>query len=328
VLINEGIDTDEIHPVPTLQGVRTKLGIPPNCKVVASAARFREGKGQLLLVHAAEKVVAKYPNVRFVMYGAESPEHERFAKTVIAEAKKLGIGEKIILPGWIETTSETLSIVDVFVHCPTIEWIEAVGIANLEAMGAAKPTVVSENGGLPEVVENGVTGFVVPLGDVDATSDAILKLLTNDDLSSKMGRAGRARVLQRYDIAKNNRELEDILRDASRPRHKTADAVARRVAPWWTARYVTGPFTLAALMLMTLIVFEGVHLAEHAWKHFHYSHNPGVFPLLNVETHNQPVRSATRSQQRSIDRHPADPLIHATNKTPSHLQSITTGKPQ
>ena len=95
-----------------------------------------------------------------------------------------------------------LAAFDIFVHCPTT-FIEGLCIANVEAMASGKPTIVSENGGLPDAVVEGVTGFIVPPGDIDALAQAILRLLRDPELarawaappgsvSKKNSRSGRS----------------------------------------------------------------------------------------------------------------------------------------
>ena len=75
---------------------------------------------------------------------------------------------------------------------------ESFGVAVLEASACGLPVVVSNVGGLPEVVEHGVTGYVVPAADDAALADALRRLCADEALRARMGAAGRARVLERY----------------------------------------------------------------------------------------------------------------------------------
>lgn len=87
---------------------------------------------------------------------------------------------------------------------------ESFGVAIIEASACEKPVVVSNVGGLPEVVQDGVTGIVVPPRDVTATADAIERMVLNEDLRQKMGRAGRERVKRLYDWNNNVSQMIDI----------------------------------------------------------------------------------------------------------------------
>jgi glycosyltransferase involved in cell wall biosynthesis len=80
-------------------------------------------------------------------------------------------------------------------------------------MGCEIPVVASDAGGLPEVVENGVTGLVVPRGDVDALSEAIALLLNDPERRRRMGRAGRERALRLFDWDRTAQQFEEIYRE-------------------------------------------------------------------------------------------------------------------
>jgi glycosyltransferase involved in cell wall biosynthesis len=75
-------------------------------------------------------------------------------------------------------------------------------------MGCEIPVIASDAGGLPEVVDDGKTGYVVPKGDVPALVDAMRKLLSDDDLCERFGKAGRERALDRFDWLLTARRME------------------------------------------------------------------------------------------------------------------------
>ena len=89
---------------------------------------------------------------------------------------------------------------------PSLE--EGFGIPAAEAMGCELPVVASDAGGLPEVVEDGVTGCVVPKGDAEAIANALRTLLDDPDLARRMGVAGRKRSLERFSWELTAKEIE------------------------------------------------------------------------------------------------------------------------
>jgi glycosyltransferase involved in cell wall biosynthesis len=93
---------------------------------------------------------------------------------------------------------------------------ESFGVAILEASACNKPVVVSDVGGLPEVVEDGVTGFIVPARDADQAAAAIERLIFDEPLRQKMGQAGRARVKKLYNWDTNVKEMINIYQDVLR----------------------------------------------------------------------------------------------------------------
>jgi glycosyltransferase involved in cell wall biosynthesis len=94
---------------------------------------------------------------------------------------------------------------------PSLE--EGFGIPAAEAMGCEVPVVASDAGGLPEVVEHGVTGLVVPRGDATALAGAISTLLGDSALRRRMGLAGRARALRLFDWDRTAERFEEIYQD-------------------------------------------------------------------------------------------------------------------
>ena len=80
----------------------------------------------------------------------------------------------------------------------------------IEASACEIPVVVSDVGGLPEVVKDGITGFIVPSRDIEATADAIQKLIERPELAKKMGKAGREFVLQFYESQKTVKIMSDL----------------------------------------------------------------------------------------------------------------------
>ena len=116
------------------------------------------------------KVVREYPDAVFYIAGSHDPVDEggsSVLKDLQNLARELGVSDQVIFGGWQNDMPSVLAAFDIFVHCPTT-FIEGLPIACLEAMACGKPTIVSENGGLPDAVVEGVTGFIVPPGDIDA----------------------------------------------------------------------------------------------------------------------------------------------------------------
>ena len=215
VSIFEGVDLERFAPSSLHPKLRKELGIPKGKKIVACVSRLIEGKGHRELVEAAASVVRSYKDVVFLIVGDEGNGMSGpFVKNLKNRIQNLGLAHHFIFAGWRTDIPEILSLVDLFVHCPTT-WIEGLGIAHLEAMAMGKPTVVSYNGGLPDAALDGVTGFVVPPGDIGRLSSAILKLLNDDGLSLRMGRNARQRVEELFDMKKNTKKMEVLLQEYS-----------------------------------------------------------------------------------------------------------------
>ena len=161
-------------------------------------------KGIRFLIEAAARIKPRFPGLKVVIAGDgfERPDLLRLAA-------ELGIAEDVVFLGWVPNAelppyyrAAAVSVI------PSLE--EGFGIPAAEAMGCEIPVVATDAGGLPEVVEHGVTGLVVPRGNADALADAIAALLSDQALRRRMGQAGRQRALQLFDWDRTAEQFEKI----------------------------------------------------------------------------------------------------------------------
>jgi glycosyltransferase involved in cell wall biosynthesis len=164
-------------------------------------------KGIRFLLEAAARIKPRFPDLKVVIAGDgfERPDLE-------ALAQRLGIASDVLFLGWVPNTglppyyrAAALSVI------PSLE--EGFGIPAAEAMGCETPVVATDAGGLPEVVEDGVTGLVVPRGDVDALASAMESLLADPARRRRMGAAGRERALRLFDWDRTAEQFEQLYRD-------------------------------------------------------------------------------------------------------------------
>jgi len=146
-----------------------------------------------ILVKAFSKVKkASSKDVRLRIAG-DGPSRQALEKL----ANKLGVAESVEFLGWLDfdCIAEFYKSLDIF--CVP-SYSESFGVVAVEAGAASLPSVVSDVGGLPEVVRNNETGYVVPAGDVEAFADKILILAEDESLRNKLGKAARERVESNY----------------------------------------------------------------------------------------------------------------------------------
>ncbi len=161
-----------------------------------------------ILIEAYAIICEKHPNLksRLLLVGPGS-ERQRLELLV----KKLGIEEKVEFTGRVDYghIQDYFNLTDIFVN---ISEYESLGVSVIEAMACEKPVVVTDVGGLREIVEDGISGIWVPVKDIQATAGAIEKLVLSEELRKKMGKAGRNTVLKKYNWENNVDHMITIYR--------------------------------------------------------------------------------------------------------------------
>ena len=216
VNIYEGLDLQRFASLAPKESVRESLGIPQRKKVVAAITRVVIGKGLPEFVHMAAMVIRRYPDVVFLLVGDEGTDGGTLTHDLRDLVHSLDLDEHVIFTGWRDDIPAIMNCVDIFVHCPTT-FTEGLARTCLETMAVGIPAVVSENGGMPDAVVNGVTGFVVPPGDIKAISKSVLMLLENEARCREFGVRARLRVEQLFDAAHNSRHLQEQILKYARP---------------------------------------------------------------------------------------------------------------
>jgi glycosyltransferase involved in cell wall biosynthesis len=214
--IYEGLDVQRFASLPSKNSMRESLGIPHGKKVVAAITRVEIGKGLPEFIHMAAAVSQRCTDVVFLIVGGEGPDGGTLTVELRDLVRSLHLVEHVVFTGWRDDIPVVMSCIDIFVHCPTT-FTEGLARTCLETMALEIPAVVSENGGMPDAVENGVTGYVVPCGDIKAMAESVLTLLGNEERCRDFGKRARLRVEQLFDAARNSRQLQEQILKYARP---------------------------------------------------------------------------------------------------------------
>ncbi len=168
------------------------LGFPGGTKLVGMVGPLKEQKAPLDFVRLAAMVKKQCPSAGFVLVG----DGELRSK-VEKLAAKLGLGVSFKVLGWRHDVPSILPALSVFVL--TSRW-EGLPRSLLQSLGAGVPAVATSVNGIPEVVKNGVNGYLYQPGDTNGMSRGVVKLLTAEKLRRRMGREARKAVTREFDI--------------------------------------------------------------------------------------------------------------------------------
>jgi glycosyltransferase involved in cell wall biosynthesis len=216
VNIYEGLDLERFRSLPAKEAMRESLAIPQGKKVVAAITRVEIGKGLPEFIYMAAAVIRRYQDVVFLLVGDEGPDGGTLTRELRDLVNSLDLQEHLIFTGWRDDIPAIMNCLDIFVHCPTT-FTEGLARTCLETMAVGIPAVVSDNGGMPDAVADGVTGYVVPQQDIQAMAESVLRLLEDDSRRREFGRRARLRVEQLFDAAHNSRQLQDQILKCARP---------------------------------------------------------------------------------------------------------------
>jgi glycosyltransferase involved in cell wall biosynthesis len=181
---------------------RRELGLDPDDLVVGCVAALRREKDHELLLRAAARLAPGYPRLRVVLIG--SGDREAALREAAADA---GIADRVLFAGFRPDATRLLPALDV--KCLTSVQ-ETYPVSVLEAMAAARPVVMTDPEGVPEIVVDGETGFRVPVGDEDALVGRLDALLRDPALRERMGRAGYERAAARFPVERTLARYEEL----------------------------------------------------------------------------------------------------------------------
>ncbi|MDH3258792.1 MAG: glycosyltransferase, partial [Deltaproteobacteria bacterium] len=210
-VIHNGIDLSRFSSRLSKTIAREKLGIPTDCFLLGIVGRLSEQKGHIHLIHAMPAVKESIAEVRLLIVGPGPLE-----ASLRKEVESLALGETVLFLGSRRDIPDILAALDVFVM-PSL-W-EGLPVALLEAMSFSLPAVVSEVGGVAEIIENGENGFMVPPRDGTVLSRTIMELYKNDCLRRHLGKNARKTVAERFNAVTMTKRMESIYHSAIKHEH-------------------------------------------------------------------------------------------------------------
>ncbi|MBN1383308.1 MAG: glycosyltransferase family 4 protein [Elusimicrobia bacterium] len=203
-VIYNGVDLNRFTVQKSVKIIRREYKISGSTVVAGTIGRLDYWKGHRYFIESAAEVLRHVPEAVFFIVGQDGDTN----RSKLGElAGRLGIRDKIIFTGYYEDIPLIISVFDVFVLASENE---PFGRVLIEAMACGKPVVATNAGGVPEIVKDNGTGLLVPPKDSAAMSEAIVAILKDREKAVKMGRAGRRRAEELFDIDINVKKTEHV----------------------------------------------------------------------------------------------------------------------
>ncbi len=202
VVLN-GVDALKPFDPETLGKTKEKYGIRPGQKTAAIVARLNEVKGHKYFVEAAEIIKKRGLDMKFLIAGTGETEDE-----IRGLIKEKGLEDTVVMLGFLNDVEPLMNVMDIQVNCSF--GTEATSLSLLEGMSLGKPAVVTDFGGNPGVIKDGVNGYLVPTRDPKALADRIEKLASDDELYSRISKNCLEIYAKTFTSEANARKIEEI----------------------------------------------------------------------------------------------------------------------
>ncbi len=189
--------------------MREILGLPrdPDLRIVGQVSTLVPTKGHLTLIEAARIVLDQAPKTAFLIIGYPRSDSGDYPERLVRRAADLGIADKVRIVGYPGQIGDVWQVIDIQAH-PTL--LDSLPNAIIEAMSMARPSVVTPIRGIPSMVDDGRTGYIVPTNDPPALAAALLRLLRDPQKARTFGESAHARYLERYAPEITTRSLEEV----------------------------------------------------------------------------------------------------------------------
>ncbi len=218
-VLHLGVDTSLFRPRPEERPeLRRALDLPPESPLVTLLARYQSVKGQDVFLQSCARIARQRPEARFVVAGENifgGAGDEAFKRRIYRQAQSEPLlRDRVRFLGWVPGPERLLAASDVVVCSSRFE---SFGMVLVEAMASGVPVVSTRVGGPGETVADGETGYLVPPGRPDLIAARVLALLADSDLRGRMGTAGRARVVERFELRRYAAGFSEIVESLAVP---------------------------------------------------------------------------------------------------------------
>lgn len=201
-VVHHGIDTKVFKPGIKTDIIKKKFPQLKNKKVIFHPARMGLAKGCDVSVKALSIVKKRFPDVLLVMAGTKNiidwgSTQQKDIAYIVNLIKILGLKDNVLIDMFsLDEIAQIYGASDVCLYPSSSN--EPFGLTMLEALACAKPMIVTKAGGMPEIIRDGINGYIVPVRDFEALASRIIQLLANKELCHRFGNTGREMVLSHY----------------------------------------------------------------------------------------------------------------------------------
>ncbi|MEW6088953.1 MAG: glycosyltransferase family 4 protein [bacterium] len=211
-IVLNGVDLEKFNPFLNAVEIKKEFGILPGEIVIGIASRFNVFKGHDTFFKAAQMLIYNTPyklkNLKFLIAGgAVFEEDKKREKDLRKMVHELGINDRVVFTGFRRDMPEIYAAMDILV-LPSV--YEGCSRIILESMACGKPVVATNSGGTPEILKDGISGFLIKPENSEALAEKIAVMVHDIAAAKKMGETGRKIAEENFSIEKNVEQIEKI----------------------------------------------------------------------------------------------------------------------
>ena len=194
-VIHNGVDIHKFKPTDEKKKVKKELGFNPDDIAILSVGRLYARKGLFTLIESIPKVVQKHRNAKFIISGKGQSNE---LKKLVRHAIELGVKDNIVFTGYFPDAKlpKLYQAADIFAFST---FYENLPFAVLEALSSGLPTVTTNVGGIPEMIEDGKNGFLVKPSNPQELANQVLFYIEHPAVASEMSLLARKTIVERFD---------------------------------------------------------------------------------------------------------------------------------
>jgi glycosyltransferase involved in cell wall biosynthesis len=201
VVASSGVGRDD--------GLRKELGVAQDAPLIGMVGRVTHWKGQEILAEAAGRLLKKHPDLRFVAVGSYFADEVHYLDKLKALINHLGLDGRFHLVDYRSNVTDVYRALDIFV-LPSRK-PEPFGRVTVEAMMQGRPVIATNHGGSCELIQEGVTGVLVPPSDPQALVTAIERLLKDRSLGDRLGQAAAIYAHENFSLPRYEDRIRDVI---------------------------------------------------------------------------------------------------------------------
>jgi L-malate glycosyltransferase len=183
------------------------LRLPADSILVGSIGELRTLKRHDDFIRSAAMLAEQFPRTRFLVAGVDTSPNKEVRSQLERLVEELKLGGRVYLLGWLDNAAELVCALDIFVSASETE---SFGLAIGEAMAAGRAVVSTATEGACELIENQLSGLLVPIGDVERMKEAIALLLSDENRRSELGIRARERIEKHFSLERMVDEIEKV----------------------------------------------------------------------------------------------------------------------